>query len=118
MDDLRRALIDNMTHTEWWMKSGMQTNCTQQSVAHSGQKQNLLDDINLFPSKEEGRIPGGRRVASERKIKKPRPVSACVCIQREVICAIHVTSEKENVLFEHKLCLEKAAFIQITQSKS
>lgn len=30
---------------------------------------NLLDHINFFPSKEEGRIPGGREVLSERKTK-------------------------------------------------
>lgn len=32
-------------------------------------KLNLLDHINFFPSKEEGRIPGGRKVLSERKTK-------------------------------------------------
>ena len=31
-------------------------------------KQNLLDHINLFPSKEERRIPGERNVLSERRI--------------------------------------------------
>lgn len=39
---------------------------------------NLLDHINFFPSKEEGRIPGERKVLSERKTKWD---IACVCVQ-------------------------------------
>lgn len=58
----------------------MQTKHTQQNLAHTAQKPNLLDHINLFPSKEEGRIPGERKALSERKTK-PRRVSASVCVQ-------------------------------------
>lgn len=57
----------------------MQTKHTQQNLAHTAQKPNLLDHINLFPSKEEGRIPGERKALSERKTK-PRRVSASVCV--------------------------------------
>lgn len=47
----------------------MQTKHARQNVAHTGEKPNLLDHINLFPSKEEGRVPGERKVLSEWKTK-------------------------------------------------
>lgn len=58
----------------------MQIIHAQQNMAHTGQKPNLLDHINFFPSKEEGRIPGERKVLDERKTK-PRRVNASVCVQ-------------------------------------
>lgn len=36
---------------------------------------NLLDHINFFPSKEEGRIPGERKALNERKAKRVNTVS-------------------------------------------
>lgn len=60
----------------------MQTHYKQQNVAHAGHQTNLLDDINLFPSKEEGRIPGGRGVRSENQAKR---VSACVYMQGKLV---------------------------------
>lgn len=62
------------------MEGGVKhANNTQQNVAdthtHTGGKPNLLDHINLFPSKEEGRIPGERKVLSERQTKQ------CSCVQ-------------------------------------
>lgn len=40
-------------------------------VAHKhGKKPNLLDHINFFPSKEEGRIPGERKALSETQTKR------------------------------------------------
>lgn len=56
-------------------------------------KPNLLDHINLFPSKEEGRIPGERNVLSERRIMWFKAGS---CDARKVIGAIRVTSYKEK----------------------
>lgn len=58
---------------------------------HRPKSSNLLDHINFFPSKEEGRIPGERKLFGERKIKQ----SMC---QRavKVICA--VGAQKKCVL--------------------
>lgn len=52
----------------------MQTKHTRQNVANT-HKPYLLDHINFFPSKEEGRIPGERKALSERKAKRVNTVS-------------------------------------------
>lgn len=76
----------------------MQTKYIQQNMAHTHQKPNLLDDINLFPPKEEGRVPDGRRVLSERK-KKPRQVNACVCSQGKLFLPFVLQVTRKSVLF-------------------
>lgn len=61
MEGLTQAL---MTHKH------ANTTCTKSTS-------NLLDDINLFPPKEEGRIPGETNVPSERSSVRVN-VNACV----------------------------------------
>lgn len=65
------------TDARWRMEGGEQRasekHTHKQNAAHTCQEPHLLDHINLFPSKEEGRVPG------ERKAKQSQGKVICAC---------------------------------------
>lgn len=66
---------------------------------------NLLDHINFFPSKEEGRIPGERKSLSEIKTKQ---VDTCAVCSGSHLCSW--CTEKVRVVIKTKEIIQEKRF--------